>query len=157
VPYEENRLPTDASGRIVIDGRKGLRDVLARAPGTRGHDTFAFFRGGPHGDVVGTAVADLPSGAPAEGNATLDPGALVVRGGTAPIPIIVRADVDAPADTVVALIVNGTVVGTYRPTGDHKARFVVPEAVLRPGRNDLALATVTGPAGQETLHPLPTG
>jgi hypothetical protein len=157
VPYEENRLPTDASGRIVIDGQKGLRDVLARAPGTRGHDTFAFFRGGPHGDVVGTAVADLPSGAPAEGNATLDPGALVVRGGTAPIPIIVRADVDAPADTVVALIVNGTVVGTYRPTGDHKARFVVPEAVLRPGRNDLALATVTGPAGQETLHPLPTG
>ena len=75
-----------------------------------------------------------------------------------PIPIVVRATIDgAPPDTVVALLVNGTVVGTYRPTADHKARFVVPEAALHVGHNDLALATVTGSRGAETLHPLPSG
>jgi hypothetical protein len=157
VPNDQNRLPVDRAGRVVIDGDAGLRRLLTFSPASRGEDAYALFRGGPAGDLVGRAVADVPDGPDANAHAQLDPDTLVVDPPDAKLPIVVRATVDAPPDTVVALLVNGTVVGTYRPTGDHRARFVVPEAVLHAGRNDVALATVTGAPGAETLHPLPTG
>jgi hypothetical protein len=157
VPFSQNTIPTDRDGRIVIDGRAGFRNILSRSPGTRGHDDFAFFRGGPHAAVVGKAVDDLRTGTPAGEHATLDPDALEVARGKGPLPIVVRAQVDEPARTVVALGVDGTIVGTYRPLNDGKARFVVPEALLTPGGHDLSLWTVTGSGRSTTLHRLDTG
>ena len=157
-PAAQNRVPLDASGRIRIDGRAGFPKVLGFAPATRGDDAFAFFRGGPAGDIVGKPAADLPAGTAADVVATADPDGLDVDAGHGEIPIVVRATLNrAPPRTVVALLVNGTVVGTYRPTGDHKARWVVPEAALHAGHNDVALATVTGGPGDQTLHPIPGG
>ena len=157
-PVAQNTIPLDGNGRIRLDGRAGFRRVLDFPRATRGEDAFTFFRGGPAGDIVGRSQADLPAGAPSGVDATLDPRGLDVDAGAGPIPIVVRATLtDAAPDTVVALIVDRTIVGTYRPISDHKARWVVPEAALHAGHNDLALATVTGSPGHEILHPLDTG
>jgi hypothetical protein len=157
VPFDQNRIPTDRDGRIVIDGRSGFRELLRADPASRGHDEFALFRGGPEASVVGRAVTGSATGAPADGSATLEPRALVVPRGKGPLPIVVRAAVDTPGSPVVALTVDGTVVGTYRPRRDGKARFVVPEAVLGPGRHALALWTVSGAGADATLRRLDTG
>jgi hypothetical protein len=157
-PVAQNQVPLDADGRIRLDGRSGLRRVLSFPPANVGTDAFALFRGGPAGNIVGKPVASVPAGAPSDLHATLDPGGLDVAAGDGPMPIVVRATLpDGPAGTVLALLVNQTVVGTYQPTGDHKARWVVPESVLRPGANDVALATVTRRDGNETLHRVSTG
>jgi Sulfatase len=157
-PVAQNQVPLDASGRIRIDGRPGFRKVLRFAPATIGSDAYAFFRGGPAGVIVGKPASAVPAGTPSDAHVTLDPGGLEVDAGDGPIPIVVRATLDdAPPDTVLALLVNQTIVGTYRPTRDHKARWVVPETALHVGHNDVALATVTGRSGRETLHPLSTG
>ena len=132
--------------------------MLHFAPASRGEDEFALFRGGPAADLVGRSETEVSSGAPSDVHATLEPKRLDVHGGKGPIPIVVRTELeDAAPGTVVALVVDGTIVGTYRPTSDHKARFVVPEAALHKGRNDLALVTVTGSRGAETLHPVSPG
>jgi hypothetical protein len=157
-PAFQNGVPLDEHGRIRVDARTGFQKVLDFPPGTRGDGVFAFFRGGPAGDIVGRPAAGLPTGSASDARAAPDPSTLDVDAGHGPIPVVVRATLThAPPGTVLALIVDGTVVGTYEPTGDHKARFLVPEAALHTGRNDLALATVTGPRGSETLHAVAAG
>jgi hypothetical protein len=157
IPYEQNSVPVNGDGRIEIDGTRGLREMLDAPPAMHGSDDFAALRGGPYGDIVGTPTSAVGFGAAVDGTVTVDPDPLEYDPNADTVPGIVRATVDVPARTTVALVVNHTVAGTYRPGKDHKARFVLPQSVLQPGRNDVQIVTVTGADGAATLHAISGG
>ncbi len=157
VPFDQNQVTTDANGRIEIHGTQRFQDLLTRAPGYRGRDALAPLRTGAYPDVVGRAASTLGSGSPVAGSVRLDEATLEYDPPSGRVPTMVRADVRGAAGATVALVVNGVVAGTYTPADDHRARFVVSESFLRPGRNDLSISVVDGPVSDPVLHPIGRG
>ena len=158
-PVAQNQVPLDASGRIRIQGRSGFRDgapIPARDHRLRRVRVLPGWTRRRHRGQTGRRAyrparrrTRARRSIPAASRSTRAAGRS--RSSCGPRSTARRRTPWSRS------LVNQIVVGTYRPTGDHKARWVVPEAVLHTGHNDVALATVTGDAGNETLHRLATG
>ena len=154
VPFDKNLVPTNSRGRIVVDGARGFADLLSRAPGYEGRDALATVRSGEYPDVVGRSASSLGSGPTVSGRAHLDQPSIVYEPQSNSVPTMVRASVQLQPGSSVALLVNGTVAGTYRPGADHRARFVVSETLLRPGPNALTVVAIDGPRADPVLSPI---
>lgn len=129
-------------------GRAGRRLAQQLGDGT---STYDLYDGGPHGDLVGSRAADLPSEGELDLLASLTAGpgfdSVDLEGGVVPALMVGRLPGPVPPGTFVAVAVNGTVgavVPTYAdPDG---ARFValLPDYLFVDGSNHVELVTVLG-------------
>jgi hypothetical protein len=156
-PVPIDNFPLDESGRVVLDGRAGFQELLARPAAYAGDDDLAVFRGGDHGALLDVRADQLGAGAPFDGTYRFDEPPVDYDPAAAEVPTALHADVDVPPNTTVALVVNGRVAGWYVVSDTKRARFLIPEPLLRPGPNDTSLAVVEGPPGDTTLRPLRAG
>ena len=74
------------------------------------------------------------------------------------LPLYVRAQVHHEEPVPVALVVNGSVAAWTRTHAgrDTNAWAVIPESLLRPGRNELSLYLIEGDADHPVLQAIPS-
>jgi sulfatase-like protein len=151
VPWDTDGMPADerpASGQVTVTGEGSpgtpvaLETVLA---GKRERDAYEarLLRGGeyavgPRPDLLGRRLAG-------DVQATVDaPGEYAdVAAGARVLPVLVSGDVTGlPADTPIAITVNGRVAATTRvfPPGQYVA--LVPPDSLRTGANEVAVVQI---------------
>jgi hypothetical protein len=157
VAIDQDRIPTDGDGHITLDGAAGFRRLLARPPAYDGVDPLGPVRTGGFADVVGRRVSELAEGDPVTGSVALEPSTLDVRPSSSEVPVMVRATVDDSSASEVALVADGVVVGTYRLDPNHRARFVVPEEAVPPGRHELELVALERRARAPLVRPFRSG
>ncbi len=151
-PYPQNSAPTDPQGRIVIDGARGFRQLLAMPPGFRGGDALAAMRTGPYHDVVGRRAEDVTHAGAVDGKVSLDTPTIPFDPAERTVASLVRGTVEGRSEPTVALLVDGVIAGTCAPDPQHRVRFLVPEDLLHDGTNDLSLVALDGPADAPVLH-----
>jgi hypothetical protein len=130
----------------VLSQRRAMLANQARLLGA----STGLFELGPRPDLLGRAVPSV-SAAGSAGSATLDNPTLWADVGFAPdrkVPAFVAAKLDdVPAQSVIAISVNGRVAATCRSflfNGDTWAGAIVPPSTLRPGHNSIGLYLVSG-------------
>jgi hypothetical protein len=105
-------------------------------------DRWRWWRIGPAPDLVGVPLEDVPRGVLDPLDATLlDPGAAR--------PVLVRGLVPVEPETPLAVVVNGVVAATsrsYLEGSEMSFGVMVDEALLRPGRNEIAVYEIASTA-----------
>ncbi len=99
-------------------------------------------------------MAGLPAGPPSALQARLTSGHPVYDPGSDRAPVYVRAHV-ATEGALVAIAVNGRIgawMHSIKPAHLVNVWGIVPEELLRPGRNDVRLYEITGTVARPTLH-----
>jgi hypothetical protein len=151
-----------AHGRfLTVDGDTGFARVLrAGAAPAAGDARLRLYRIGPYSDLVGQAVAPLAGGTPV-GTATIDASlraSIVPDAHNAPWTRPGGVVTGLAPDTWLAISVNGTVAGlsrVYRNAyGTLSYWAELPPSMFRPGRNAVALWSVTGSPGAPHLRPI---
>jgi hypothetical protein len=147
-----------------VDAREGyamLREHTIdhfRAPGDA---RWALYRFGPHGDLVGRPVSELPVAAQSAGSVQLaEPERFDdVDVDRATVPGVVWGTVTgiepAPDSQVVAVAVNGTVAATtrvLRHTSGVNLEALPPEFLWRDGHNDVSVYLVDEQGGGAELR-----
>jgi hypothetical protein len=146
-----------------FDGTPGLQAMLDRnvdSITSPGDPKLQLYRVGPDGALVGRQVADVSTGSPSPRSATLEQldayRNVDLSSGT--VPALVWGSLDGPGTVVVA--VNGTIAGVSPTFADENIpnRFaaMVPDSLMRNGRNRIELYDLTGPADAPVLRPIPT-
>jgi hypothetical protein len=144
-----------------FDGRPGLREMLAGnvdAITAPGDEKLRLYRVGPYGALVGRRVDSMRAGSRSERRATLEQldafRDVDLRSGT--VPALVWGSLDGPGTVVVA--VNGTIAGVSPTFVDEKVanRFaaMVPDTLMRNGRNRVDLFELDGPVDAPVLRPM---
>jgi hypothetical protein len=152
--------PRGGERYVTFDGAAGFARVLrARAAPPDADVDLRLYRMGPFGRLVGKPVGErvgTPTGLVAKIDAPLkyqvvDPSAPAVPWAQ------IHGTIRLPAGRRLAFAVNGVVVGVYETFGS-KARTdfwgMIPPALLRPGRNALALYTLEGSPTAPQLRPV---
>ena len=140
---------------------RGVTDQLLRPQ----DGYLGWFKFGPHADLVGRRVGDLPV---ADGGGTarvaglddyrrVDP-----AGGTVPAEVggqLVSTTPGTPARPQVVAAVNGVIGGISETfaSGDSAPTWfstMIPDSLLRPGDNQLQLFLLDTAGGRQRLHPL---
>jgi hypothetical protein len=125
-------------------------------------DPDALFRIGPHPDLIGRRVADLPRGAGPRAEIALDPSTDVSRARRKSVVfcsaegrVVVPAVLSEPL--VLAIAVNGTIRATTRTyeVDSYRDLFraMLPESAFEEGANDVQYFTVSGSAPDVRLTP----
>ncbi len=122
----------------------------------------ALFRIGPHPELIGRRIADLPISAESPAELALSrSGSVYTQDPTALVPCYTEGRVVAPpvstTPVVLAVAVNGIIRATTRTYRFEKYRAhftaMVPESAFREGKNDVAYYTVTGSSPEFHLTP----
>jgi hypothetical protein len=142
---------------LLFDGEEGYRQVLASGGGVP-RDPLGVYRLEPFGGLVGLEVGDLQVEGGRSLRAQLDrPQALAdVDIHAAELPVYVSGEVTAEDPVDVAVVLNGVVAGWCETTDeagvrngrgseDYPFSVVVPESLLRPGKNEIELYELRGP------------
>jgi hypothetical protein len=148
-----------AGGRFYPRVLKGATDTLLRPED--GID--GMYRLGPYGDLVFGPVADMTRGPDSGWTARIDqlPALATVDFGR-PVPALLTGQVDAPgappSGTTVAVAVNGTIGGVSELFAHggvpRKFAVMVPDRLLKQGRNSVELFGVTRTDARVELRPI---
>jgi hypothetical protein len=108
------------------------------------------------GELVGEPVSGLDEAGRAGGLADLDDlGALEdYQEGAAFVPVRLKGDVEG-GDRTVAVAVDGVIVAVVPTFGDGELDAMLDPSLVAPGRHEVALYEVTGPAGARRLAEIP--
>jgi hypothetical protein len=138
-----NPFGVEMGPEIVYDGAQNEKEMLARNVDTvaKPGDALQLSRVGPHAELVGKSVADVPHGDRADVTIN-DPGAYQnVKAAPEPLPALLYGNASRAGDLLVVL--NGKVAGvspTFRDGGQaHRFAVMLPEPLFRTGANDLQL------------------
>ncbi len=161
-PWNAEDLEPGADGMLHLDGREGFARLLQWSAAPPGDDDLRVWRQGEYGGLVGTRPTDHTLGEPVAYEAWLaDPDAYDDVDPLRDPPVhLDGAYVSADPGTEIAVAVNG-VIGGWGPTVasivEQSSNFwtLIPDSLLRDGRNELELYEITGPVGDVTLSPVP--
>jgi hypothetical protein len=126
------------------------------------NDPEALFRIGPHPELIGRRVADLPTSAESPTELSLSrSGSEYTHDHSELVPCYIEGRVAAPpvstTPVVLAVAVNGFIRATTRTYrfDKYRAHFtaMVPESAFHEGRNDVAYYTITGSPHELHLTP----
>ncbi len=152
---DHDRIRPDRGHIYSFDGTHAFETLLrSPAAGPPGPATLRIFRSGRFGPLVGRDVAGIPTGPPSTLRARLTSGHPVYDPGSDRAPVYVRAHV-ATEGALVAIAVNGRIgawMHSIKPAHLVNVWGIVPEELLRPGRNDVRLYEITGTVARPTLH-----
>lgn len=161
VPAGEDEPLRPAEGRSHVEIETGgmFEEVLAgeAAPGS-GPD--GAWRTTEYGDVFGEDVAAVAHGPAHDGRVRIGwPASLDAVDTDEPIPLEILASTNAPAGTVVAFALNGTIgsLGEVQDSYQEGGRLVqglLPPSLFEDGANELEAFAVTGDPDAPTLHAL---
>jgi hypothetical protein len=128
----------------------GLEDELRRKADLFGTGTFGsrLFRIGPHHDLLGRLAATLPRSSAADVSATIDDPELLatVDPATGFVPVHVTGTVRSDGPRDLAIAVNGRIRALTRSlpsAGANRYSAMVPEGILRRGRNEVEVFAVS--------------
>jgi hypothetical protein len=131
-------LPPDSHERMLE------RTVASFLPAVG--DRWRWWRIGPAPDLVGLPLEEVPAGTLDRLDASLlDPAAYEDLTLTDARPALVRGRVPVEAEAPIAVVVNGVVAATsraYLEGSDVSFGVMVDEALLRPGRNEIAVYAI---------------
>jgi hypothetical protein len=161
--WRYSRAEPDDGDYFTVEGDESYAEVLeARPSGVGGDPDARLYRRGRYGRIVGRRVDDLDVGSEAPFGGELNPPGPepVVEADATSLPVYLVGKLPGGPEVEVAVAVNG-VVGTVTdvtyPFGPSARIFttVVPEHLLREGRNEIELYLLEG-GSVPTLHPIPT-
>ena len=157
-------------GRFARDYPSALarrHDALARRVRLFGSGSWAdVFRLGPYGDLLGRPLASLRVAGNAEAEATIDEvGSRLVRSlgaRSAVVPSPLMGTIEGQgvtSESVLAVALNGRIAAVteaYEARGGTAFSALAPEAAFKPGRNDVRVFLLDGPARSPDLRAVPT-
>jgi hypothetical protein len=157
--HDYDEIDPGPDGTITLDASELYPKVLAGAPVAPGDpaDPLRVYRFGVHGGLLGRAVDDIGVGDAAGPGGTIHGADREYDPAGASAPVYVRARVDTTAPLPVALAVNGRVAAwshTHEAFGDPNVWFMIPEPLLRPGRNELRMYLIEGDGDATVLRPI---
>ncbi|HEX5616579.1 MAG TPA: sulfatase-like hydrolase/transferase, partial [Acidimicrobiia bacterium] len=159
--HDLDDVEADRDGSAVLDASTWYAALLEEAPAVARpvgpDDPLRVFRHGAHGALVGRDVASFTVGPPSELAARLHDRAPDYDPDAGRAPVYVRGFVDTTGIHPIALAVNGRVAAwsnTHENTSDPNVWFLVPESLLRVGRNELVLYEIDGSGGSVVLRPI---
>lgn len=141
--------------RLTIDGTADLRELLSRPPAVAPGDDLRIFRDGEYGSLVGRSLDDFEIADDASFAATIQDPSRAVDPQSDTLPVYVKARVGTDERVPVALVVGDRIAATtwtHPQFDDPNAWFVIPEQLFEPGRNELSLYVLDGPAAAPALH-----
>lgn len=152
---DHDRIRPDRGHIYSFDGTRAFETLLrSPAAGPPGPATLRIFRSGRFGSLVARDVAGLAAGPPSRLEGRMISRSPVYDASSDRAPVYVRAHVAAEG-ALVAIALNGRLgawMHSVKPNRRANVWGIVPEELLRPGRNDVRLYEITGPVARPTLH-----
>ena len=154
-------LAPDDGDYATIDAVDGYEALLAASPrGAGDNDPLAGQRFGPHGDLVGQSVADLPAGPDLDLGLVLDLPAdgFEVAPGAEELPAYVSVRYDGGPEGWMAVALDGEIVAVARTYesgfGTSDLAAVLPPDRLTPGAHEVEILAIEGDGSDRALRPV---